>query len=97
MRGLIANATGLHLTAYAALPTYRAALAVTQYLFVNWPPVRDKLLVGALRGALFYLLSRDRHPAARCFVDCDPSSSNVERSTPAKSEVRFATPVWRVG
>ncbi len=86
-----AEREGLHLTGFAALPTYSRGTAVAQYLFVNGRPVRDKLLVGALRGAYFDLLSRDRHPAAALFVDCDPSLVDVNVH-PAKSEVRFRDP-----
>ena len=82
---------GLHLTGYAALPTYSRGSAVQQYLFVNGRPVRDKLLVGALRGAYFDFLSRDRHPAAALFLDCDPTLVDVNVH-PAKSEIRFRDP-----
>jgi DNA mismatch repair protein MutL len=82
---------GLHLTGYAALPTYSRGSAVAQFLFVNGRPVRDKLLVGALRGAYFDFLSRDRHPAAALFLDCDPTLVDVNVH-PAKSEVRFRDP-----
>lgn len=82
---------GLHLTGYAALPTYSRGSAVAQYLFVNGRPVKDKLLTGALRGAYFDFLSRDRHPAAAIFLDCDPHLVDVNVH-PAKSEVRFRDP-----
>jgi len=82
---------GLRLTGYAALPTYSRGSAVAQYLFVNGRPVKDKMLIGALRGAYFDFLSRDRHPAAALFVDCDPNLVDVNVH-PAKSEVRFRDP-----
>ena len=86
-----AERDGLHLTGYAALPTYSRGSAVHQYLFVNGRPVRDKLLVGALRGAYMDFLSRDRHPAAVLFIDCDPHLVDVNVH-PAKTEVRFREP-----
>ena len=86
-----AEREGLHLTGYAALPTYSRGSAVAQYLFVNGRPVRDKLLIGALRAAYFDFLPRGRHPAAVLFIDCDPQRVDVNVH-PAKSEVRFREP-----
>ncbi|APX13397.1 DNA mismatch repair endonuclease MutL [Tateyamaria omphalii] len=86
-----AERDGLHLTGFAALPTYSRGAAVAQFLYVNGRPVKDKLLTGALRAAYFDFLSRDRHPAAALFVDCDPQRVDVNVH-PAKSEVRFRDP-----
>ncbi|MBY5933170.1 DNA mismatch repair endonuclease MutL [Tateyamaria omphalii] len=86
-----AERDGLHLTGFAALPTYSRGAAVAQFLYVNGRPVKDKLLTGALRAAYFDFLSRDRHPAAALFVDCDPQLVDVNVH-PAKSEVRFRDP-----
>ncbi|TNF21519.1 MAG: DNA mismatch repair endonuclease MutL [Rhodobacteraceae bacterium] len=88
---LDAEREGLHLTGFAALPTYSRGSAVAQYMFVNGRPVRDKLFYGALRGAYADFLSRDRHPAVALFVDCDPHLVDVNVH-PAKSEVRFRDP-----
>lgn len=86
-----ASRDDLHLTGYAALPTYSRGSSVAQYLFVNGRPVKDKLLIGALRAAYFDFLSRDRHPAAALFIECDPHLVDVNVH-PAKSEVRFRDP-----
>ena len=86
-----AEREGITLTGFAALPTYSRGAAVAQFIFVNGRPVRDKLLLGALRGAYSDFLSRDRHPAVVLFVECDPTSVDVNVH-PAKSEVRFREP-----
>ena len=86
-----AERDGLRMTGYAALPTYSRGSSVAQYLFVNGRPVRDKMMIGALRAAYMDVLSRDRHPAAALFIDCDPTLVDVNVH-PANSEVRFRDP-----
>ena len=86
-----AGRDGLHLGGFAALPTFSRGAAVAQHLFVNARPVRDKLLLGALRAAYSDLLARDRHPAAALFLTCDPEAVDVNVH-PAKAEVRFRDP-----
>jgi DNA mismatch repair protein MutL len=82
---------GLHLSGFAALPAWSRGAAVAQFLFVNGRPVRDKLLLGALRAAYQDVLARDRHPAAALFLACDPELVDVNVH-PAKAEVRFRDP-----
>jgi DNA mismatch repair protein MutL len=82
---------GLALTGLASLPTYDRGAAVAQFLFVNGRPVRDKLLLGALKGAYHDLLPSGRHPAAALFLECPPEWVDVNVH-PAKAEVRFRDP-----
>jgi len=86
-----AERDGLRLTGFAGLPTLSRGAAVAQHFFVNGRPVRDKLLVGALRGAYADFLPRGRHPVAALFVDCAPERVDVNVH-PTKAEVRFREP-----
>ncbi len=79
---------GISLGGLAAIPTYNRGIADHQYLFVNRRPVKDRLLVGALRGAYQDLLARDRHPVAALFLDVPHDFVDVNVH-PAKTEVRF--------
>jgi len=79
---------GVRVNGYAGLPTLSRANTLGQYLFVNGRPVRDKLLVGAVRGAYADYLPRDRHPFLALFVTLDAREVDVNVH-PAKTEVRF--------
>ncbi|MEO1311911.1 MAG: DNA mismatch repair endonuclease MutL, partial [Pseudomonadota bacterium] len=83
-----AEREGVRLTGFAGVPTFNRGLPDLQYLFVNGRPVKDRLIVGALRGAYADFLARDRHPAAALFIDLDPERVDVNVH-PAKTEVRF--------
>jgi len=81
----------LRLTGVVSLPTFNRGMADQQFLFVNSRPVKDRLLVGALRAAYRDLLARDRHPVAALFVELPGSEVDINVH-PAKTEVRFRDP-----
>ncbi len=83
-----AEREGVVVEGFAAAPSLTRANALGQYLFVNGRPVRDKLILGAVRAAYSDYLPRDRHPVVALFVTLSPQEvdANVH---PAKTEVRF--------
>ncbi len=85
---IAAEREGVVVAGFAALPTLTRANALGQYLFVNGRPVRDKLLLGAVRAAYADYLPRDRHPLVALFVALDAREVDVNVH-PAKAEVRF--------
>ena len=83
-----AEREGVHVEGFAGLPMLSRANTLGQYLFVNGRPVRDKLLVGAVRAAYADYLPRDRHPLLALFVSVGTREVDVNVH-PAKTEVRF--------
>lgn len=79
---------GMLLSGFAGVPTLNRGLPDRQYLFVRGRPVKDKLMVGAVRGAYADFLARDRHPLLCLFFDMPPHMVDVNVH-PAKTEVRF--------
>jgi DNA mismatch repair protein MutL len=89
--GVDCGRDGLGMTGVISLPTFNRGMADQQFLFVNSRPVKDRLLVGALRAAYRDLVARDRHPVVALFlaVPLEDVDVNVH---PAKTEVRFRDP-----
>ena len=81
----------IKLAGFVGLPTYTRATSTEQYLYVNGRCVKDKVLLGATRGAYQGLMGHgsDGYPVLALFlsVPCDQVDVNV---SPAKTEVRFA-------
>lgn len=80
-----------HLVGVAGLPTFNRGMADHQYLFVNGRPVKDRLLIGAVRGAYADMLARDRHAVLALFLQVPGGEVDVNVH-PAKTEVRFRDP-----
>lgn len=86
-----AEREGIRLTGHAGLPTLNRGTAQFQYLFVNGRPVKDRLLLGALRGAYADVLAHGRHPMVALYIDLSPQNVDINVH-PAKAEVRFRDP-----
>ncbi|MEX6506152.1 DNA mismatch repair endonuclease MutL [Jiella sp. M17.18] len=82
---------GVALAGHAGLPTYNRGNGLAQYFYVNGRPVRDKMLISALRGAYADVIAKDRHPVAVLFLTLDPALVDVNVH-PAKADVRFRDP-----
>ncbi len=82
---------GVRLSGFAGLPTFHRGTSAGVHMAVNGRPVRDKLLLSAVRGAYADVVPSDRHPVLYLDVLCDPAVVDVNVH-PAKSEVRFRDP-----
>ena len=89
--GIDLDRNGLRLGGVVSLPTFNRGAADQQFLFVNARPVKDRLLVGALRAVYRDLLARDRHPIAALFLELPTADVDINVH-PAKTEVRFRDP-----
>lgn len=81
----------IKLSGFIGLPTYTRATSSEQYLFVNGRSVKDKVLLGAVRGAYQGLMGHgsEGHPVLALFLSVPKDKIDVNVS-PAKTEVRFA-------
>ncbi len=84
---------GVRLSGFASLPTYHRGTSTSIHFVVNGRPVRDKLLLGAVRGAYADVMASDRHPVLALTIEIDPRSVDVNVH-PAKTEVRFRDPAF---
>jgi DNA mismatch repair protein MutL len=82
---------GVRIAGFIGLPTLNRGDASQQFLFVNGRPVKDRLLIGALRAAFGDTLPRGRYPYVALFIDLEPRDVDVNVH-PAKTEVRFKDP-----
>ena len=85
---LEAHYQDIGLTGFAGLATAHRPNAAGLYLYVNGRPVRDRLILGAVKGAYTDLLPAGRHPAGVLYLELPPALVDVNVH-PAKSEVRF--------
>lgn len=81
----------LRVFGFAGLPTLHRPDSSHQHLFVNGRPVKDKLLMGAVKAAYGDLIPRGRSPYLALFLLLDPKDVDVNVH-PAKAEVRFRDP-----
>jgi DNA mismatch repair protein MutL len=79
---------GVRVTGFAGLPTLNRPDPGQQYLFVNGRPVKDRLLIGAVRAAYGDLVPKLRHPLLALNVALSPREVDVNVH-PSKAEVRF--------
>ena len=83
-----ASKDDISISGFVSLPTYNKANSLSQYLFVNDRPVRDKTLLGALKAAYQGVLELGRYPVCALFFGIKPELVDVNVH-PTKAEVRF--------
>ena len=85
------SSSDMHLYGFISHPTLRRASSVDQYLFVNGRPVKDKVLVSALRAAYMDVMHAREFPLCALYLDLPSNHVDVNVS-PAKTEVHFLEP-----
>jgi len=83
-----AHKDDVSISGFVSLPTYNKANSLSQYLFVNNRPVKDKFLLGALKAAYQGALELGRYPVCALFFEVKPELVDVNVH-PTKAEVRF--------
>ena len=84
---------GVRVSGFAGLPTFHRGTSSHIHFVVNGRPVRDKLLLGAVRGAYADVMASDRHPILALMIELNPRDVDVNVH-PAKTEVRFRDPAF---
>lgn len=85
------SSSDMHLYGFISHPTLCRASSVDQYLFVNGRPVKDKVLVSALRAAYMDVMHAREFPLCALYLDLPSNHVDVNVS-PAKTEVHFLEP-----
>ena len=67
----------MKLTGFISEPTLRRACSVDQYLFVNGRPVKDKVLVGALRAAYMDVMHAREFPLCALYLTVPTNAVDV--------------------
>ena len=83
--------SGMKLTGYISHPTLRRASSVDEFLFVNGRPVKDKVLVTALRAAYMDVMHAREFPLCALYLTIPPANVDVNVS-PTKTDVHFLEP-----
>ncbi len=85
------SSSQMRIHGYISHPTLRRASSVDQYLFVNGRPVKDKVLVAALRAAYMDVMHAREFPLCALYLELPSRDVDVNVS-PAKTEVHFLEP-----
>lgn len=85
------SSSQMKLHGFISMPILRRASSVDQYLFVNGRPVKDKVLVSALRAAYMDVKHAREFPLCALYLELPNREVDVNVS-PAKTEVHFLEP-----
>ena len=82
---------GMKLSGYISDPTLRRASSVDEFLFVNGRPVKDKVLMSALRAAYMDVMHAREFPLCALYLTLPAGAVDVNVS-PTKNDVHFLEP-----
>lgn len=85
------SSSNMRIHGFISHPTLRRVSSVDQYLFVNGRPVKDKVLVAALRAAYMDVMHAREFPLCALYLELPSNNVDVNVS-PSKTEVHFLEP-----
>lgn len=81
----------IKISGFACTPQFDKGNNLSQYIYVNKRPIRDKLILSAIKAAYIDLIPKDRYGICVLFIEVPHALVDVNVH-PAKAEVRFQNP-----
>ncbi|WJW80346.1 DNA mismatch repair endonuclease MutL [Bartonella sp. TP] len=81
----------IKISGFTCIPNFNRGNNQSQFIYVNKRPIRDKLILGAIKAAYSDVITKDRYAVCVLFLELAVEDVDVNVH-PAKADVRFRDP-----